>query len=81
MALHKINGRIKSYSRITSVACVKPGRFTVAASHGIFRIEGGRAAGGAHRDWFLSQINGNDIYNGTIHTTSLVAALDLIDNV
>jgi hypothetical protein len=80
--LTKINGRTKFYSRISDVRKLRAGRWLVQTNYGAFEIEGGRAAGGSSRDWFVDQVdNGRQVFGGkSLKATSLVDALHLLEN-
>lgn len=78
MALIKINGRLQFFRRIETVTGSR-GKFAVKAAHGEFRVEGGKRAGGTRRDWFLDwSLDGEDFCK-SIHCTSLMDALRVID--
>ena len=81
--LTKINGRTKSLSdRIQEVRKLRPGRWLVVTSYGAFEVEGGRAAGGSSRDWFVDQVDtGRQIFGGkALNATSLMDAIHLLEN-
>ncbi len=71
----KINGRSHRYNRIDAVTYAGSGDWTVTAPHGPFTVFGGRAAGAARNEWFLS----HEDWTKPIRCTSLVDALNLIE--
>ncbi len=74
-----VNGRNRVYtSRITEIAQTRPGHFHGVAQGSPFHIEGGRAAGGSPRDWFVSW---DGLWTGYIGATSLTEAINLIESV
>lgn len=74
--LIRINGRLRFYNSITKVTKVGTGRWEVERNGDTYRVEGGRAAGGRHTDWFVESRH----WVAPIWTTSLVDSLKLIDN-
>lgn len=63
--------RIAKFERISRAA------YRVTMTNGlVFRIEGGRHAGGSSRDWFVD----SDRWNGSIHCTSIADALRMLEN-
>ena len=74
--LIKINGRTKFFHGIERVTKVRPGRWDVISFRGVYRVEGGRAAGGTSREWFVS----GPCYDEPLRATSLMDACKLIDN-
>lgn len=75
--LIKINGRLQHFSRVEKVTMVRPGHYEAKWGDMTFKIEGGKAAGGTSREWFLS----GPTFTGSLEATSLVDALNLIDTV
>ena len=73
----RVNGRDTFVNRITSLTQTRPGHFEGLAYGDRFHIEGGRAAGGSQRDWFVSWENA---WEGYLTATSLVGAIKLIEN-
>ena len=71
-----INGRQTIVKRITEIRATRPGNFEGLANGEHFHIEGGRAAGGTSRDWFVSWAGA---WDGYIKATSLVNAIKLIE--
>lgn len=75
----KINGRKQFFNRIVAVTKVRRGHYEVTTEcHGTFHVEGGKAAGGTRRDWFLDGEPERG-WHKTIPCTSLVDALRCID--
>jgi hypothetical protein len=76
--LLKINGRTRFFEHIESVTMDRRGHYTVKSVKGTrtHHVEGGRAAGGSPRDWFLD----GDHLNKSIRCTSLMDALRIINN-
>lgn len=70
----KINGRKVFVSRIDEFEQTRPGHFKGVASGTSFHIEGGLAAGGSPRDWFLD-------WDGILDMpcSSLVHAIKMIE--
>ncbi len=74
-----VNGRNRVYvSRITEIEQTRPGHFHGVAQGSKFHIEGGKAAGGSSREWFVSW---DGFWQGYIFATSLVEAINLIEEV
>ncbi len=72
----EINGRQTLVKRITEITKTRPGNFEGIANGKHFHIEGGREAGGSSRDWFVAWV---DVWDGYISTTSMTAAIKLIE--
>lgn len=72
----KVNGRNVYVNRITEITQTRKGHFEGIAYGSTFKIEGGKAAGGTSRDWFVEWDQG---WNGSINATSLVDAIKLIE--
>lgn len=72
----KVNGRKVYVSRIEEFKQTRPGHFEGVANETPFHIEGGRAAGGTSRDWFLDW--GRLLPN--MRCTSLVNAINMIES-
>lgn len=73
--LTKINGRLKFYSRISSVIKTRPGHYDVVMGGRTYHVEGGKPAGGSSRDWFVDGFGSKGI-----PCTSLLDALHIIEN-
>lgn len=73
--LTKINGRTHYFSTIRDIRKIQPGHWHVERNGRFYHIEGGKAAGGSRRDWFVDGFGGKGI-----PCTSLVDALKLIDS-
>ncbi len=71
-----VNRRQVLVNRITEIHKTRPGHFEGLAYGDQFHIEGGQAAGGSARDWFVSWDNA---WDGHIRATSMVDALNLIE--
>lgn len=72
----KVNGRTHYFGRIRSLVRTGEGKYKVEGTNGMkFQIEGGRAAGGTSRDWFLDGFGERSIV-----CTSIVDALNVINN-
>lgn len=71
--LVKINNRLQSLPEGLTFKKVKPGHYTAAYNGNNYSIIGGKAAGGAHNEWFLVTN-----YSAPINTTGLVDSLNLI---
>ncbi len=71
-----VNGREELVARITEITQTRPGHFEGLAYGERFHIEGGSAAGGSPRDWFVSW---DGAWDGYIEATSLVHAIKLIE--
>lgn len=71
-----VNGREHLVKRITEIAQTRPGNFEGLAVGASFHIEGGRAAGGTSRDWFVAW---QGYWDGYIKADSLVGAIKLIE--
>ena len=73
----KINGRAVYVTRITSIERASRAIWRGTASGYAFLIEGGKAAGGSSRDWWVEW----DLLGGpAIHVNSFVDAVRLIEN-
>lgn len=75
--LLKVNSRLQFFNRDIVLVSDRPGRWSGTVSGHAFKIEGGRAAGGTSREWFVEC---PDFWNGSINATSLVDGLRLLDN-
>lgn len=71
--LIKINNRLQSLPEGLTFKKVKPGRYAAEFNGNTYAIVGGKAAGGAHNEWFLVPEQG-----APISTTGLVDSLNLI---
>lgn len=71
--LVKINNRLQSLPEGLTFKKVKPGHYTAAYNGNNYSIIGGKAAGGAHNEWFLVTDHA-----APINTTGLVDSLNLI---
>ncbi len=71
-----VNGRQVLVKRITEIRGTRPGHFEGLAYGERFHIEGGLAAGGSARDWFVSW---DGAWDGNIRATSMVDAIGLIE--
>lgn len=74
---YKIHGRKYSFTRIVRCCRPRPGLWKAATSNGEYTIEGGRAAGGTSRGWF---VDGPGIVK-SIRCSGIVDALKLIDSI
>jgi hypothetical protein len=75
--LIKVNNRLHSFGRIQSITKVSDGKYVIVATHGTYRVEGGRKLGGTRSDWF---VEGGQIV-GHLNVASVAAAAKLIDNI
>ena len=73
-----VNGRKVYVTQINEFKQTRPGHFEGVANGTLFHIEGGRAAGGSPRDWFLDW---GDILPAGYRCTSLVDAIKAIETV
>lgn len=71
--LIKINNRLQSLPEGLTFKKVKPGHYAAEYNGNSYSIIGGKAAGGAHNEWFLVTN-----YSAPINTTGLVDSLNLI---
>ena len=72
-----VNGRTIFLRRVTEITQTRPGHFAGLADGEPFNIEGGRAAGGTARDWFVAW---PVAWAGSINATSLKDAIHLIES-
>lgn len=72
----EVNGRQIIVSRITEINKARPGHFHGIAQGSPFHIEGGKAAGGSPRDWFVSW---DGVWTGSITAKSLTECIRLIE--
>ena len=76
--LIKINGRLQHFSREITLNKDRPGHWSGTVNGHVFKVEGGKAAGGTRRDWFVES---GDFFGGnTLHADSLVECLKLLDS-
>jgi len=73
--LTRINRRLQFFRSDLTITKIRPGHWNVERNGVTYHIEGGRAAGGSSRDWFVDGFGGKAIW-----TSSLVESLKLIDN-
>lgn len=72
----KVNGRSHYFGRIRELTKTGKGKYEIVGVNGmIFKVEGGSAIGGSHRDWFLDGCG-----DKAIACTSLVDALRCIES-
>lgn len=71
-----VNGRRVYTSHLSNLKKTGRATWTVERYCNTYTIEGGKQAGGTSRDWFVD----SPTWNGSIHCTSLVDALRVIDN-
>jgi hypothetical protein len=71
----RVNGRLFFFYHLSNLKRVSRSRWTVER-HGVeYRIEGGKAAGGTSRDWWLDGPG----WDKSIDCTSLVDALKCLE--
>jgi hypothetical protein len=73
--LIKVRGKTQFYNTITDFKVIKPGHYEATRNGLTYKIEGGRPAGGKRTDWFST----GPTWTGSIHQTSLLATLRMID--
>jgi hypothetical protein len=70
-----VNGRSRYFEHLSNLERVTRSTWTVERAGRVYRIEGGKHAGGTRREWF---VDGGG-FTGSINCTSLMDALRMLD--
>lgn len=70
-----VNGRSRYFDNLKEFTMVKPGYFTVMRNNTVYRIEGGKHAGGKRTEWFVDCSE----WSGPIQCKSILKALTMLD--